>query len=127
MSTFRQRGIPHQVLLHKVDRILLPGAKPPTPAKLNEHMEELKKVMENVKKEIQPGRGDGPEALGEILACSAEKKLGIDTVRCAVLRATGLGRTGKKLSPDEVLVAYPEEAQDDQDFSHGGSVGMNTT
>ena len=46
--------------------------------------------MEEVKKEVQPGNVDGPEALGEILACSAENNLGINAVRCAVLRATGL-------------------------------------
>ena len=128
LSLFRQRGIPHQVLLHKVDKILLPGSKAPTPAKAEKYTEELKTFMENVKKEIQPGRGDGPEALGEILACSAEKRLGIDAVRCAVLRATGFGHVGKKLPLEGVLAPDPEKIlQDGQSaISREGSPEMNS-
>ena len=68
---------------------------------------ELDRICEQMKGKIQPGNGDGPEALGEIVTCSAEatlegKKLGINNVRWAVLAATGLGEEKRKLSPSEM-------------------------
>lgn len=68
---------------------------------------ELDRICEQMKGRIQPGNGDGPEALGEIITCSAEatlegKKLGINNVQWAVLAATGLGEEKRKLSPSEM-------------------------
>ena len=53
----------------------------------------LNRICEEMKDKIQPGRSDGPEALGEIITCSSEaklegKKLGVNGVRWAVLAAT---------------------------------------
>lgn len=65
---------------------------------------------------IQPGRLDGPEALGEIISCSADKRLdkerkfGLDQVRWAVLEAAGLG-VKRRLSPLEVVGQGHEEVE----------------
>ena len=74
---------------------------------MNRNYPELDRICEQMKGKIQPGNGDGPEALGEIVTCSAEatlegKKLGINNVRWAVLAATGLGEEKRKLSPSEM-------------------------
>lgn len=66
---------------------------------------ELERLCLDLKSKIQPGKGDGPEALGEIVTCSGEKalsgkKLGINNVRWAVLAATGLADEKKLLRSD---------------------------
>ena len=78
--------------------------------------------MENMRERIQPGKGDGPEALGEILTCSGERELtrkqtqrweievrndefiGISSVRWAVLVATGFETESKM----DIIVAENE-------------------
>ena len=106
LSLFRQNAISHQVVLSKVDRILFPKFRPSLARMMRNHPE-LDRICEEMKSNIQPGKGDGPEALGEIVTCSAEatlegKKLGINDVRWAVLAATGLGEEKRKLSPSEM-------------------------
>lgn len=103
---FRQNAISHQVLLSKVDRVLFRKSRPSL-ARMERNSPELDRICEQVKGKIQPGDGDGPEALGEIVTCSAEatfegKKLGINNVRWAVLAATGLGEEKRKLLPSEM-------------------------
>ena len=75
---------------------------------------QLEEICRHLKSKIQPGVGDGPEALGEIVTCSAEtalngKKLGIGNVRWAVLAATGLGERKRKLLPSEMLTDTPND------------------
>ncbi|KAF2130593.1 hypothetical protein P153DRAFT_422455 [Dothidotthia symphoricarpi CBS 119687] len=101
LASLRLAGVSHQVILSKVDKIFLP------PARVIKHFngkelsslrpkgtrEGLMQEMQKLKAEIQPPVGGG--ALGEILACSAEtlvdgKRLGIDQVRWAILKAAGL-------------------------------------
>ncbi|MCJ1393239.1 GTP-binding protein [Xylographa bjoerkii] len=103
LALFRHNAIPHQVVLSKVDRILLPSSRSKTIAeeKLAEHAMELQGIVEKIRKQIQP-KNDGPPALGEILTCSADNerwkalssepkgRLGISALRWAVLAATGL-------------------------------------
>jgi GTP-binding protein len=105
LKMLRERAIPHQVVMNKIDRIFL---KSTTRARImSDHMEtrrvQVEKMMQELKKDIQPKR-DGPPALGEILACSgdmgkharyaSEKDgvVGINAIRWAILRATGLDR-----------------------------------
>lgn len=99
LSEFRKYAIPHQVILSKVDRLLFKKADPSV-ALLKRNSQLLDGCVGRLKLQIQPGLGDGPEALGEVLACSATKtlngkKLGINNVRWAVLAATGLSNTGE--------------------------------
>ncbi|KAL6717511.1 hypothetical protein ACLMJK_005426 [Lecanora helva] len=96
LSLFRQNAISHQVILPKIDRVL---AKKPRslPDGMESSVQWLDAIVTKLRPIIQPGKGDGPDALGEIVTCSSEKtvqgtKIGIDNVRWAVLAATGLGR-----------------------------------
>ena len=100
LSLFRHNAISHQIILSKVDRILFPKSNPSV-ACMERNAPGLARICEEMKIKIQPGKGDGPEALGEITACSAEatlggKKLGINEVRWAILVATGFGEERRK-------------------------------
>ncbi len=112
LALFRQNAIPHQVILSKVDRIVWPGPKLPTAAKLEGRALELRSIVEHVRGKVQPTNNNGPGALGEILTCSAEKslehgkKLGINSIRWAVLVATGLGSQRKNRVPTEFAVDH---------------------
>ena len=71
---------------------------------MEENIHVLTQLCTNLRVKIQPGNGHGPEALGEIVCCSAEttlrgKKLGLENLQWAVLRATGLGEEKKKIVP----------------------------
>ncbi len=70
---------------------------------MERNVPQLDALVAELKKMIQPGRGDGPEALGEIVTCSGEKtldgtKVGINNVRWAVLAATGFGEAKRRIS-----------------------------
>ena len=113
LSSFRQNAVSHQIILSKVDRILFRKSRPSV-ARIERNFPELDRICEQVKGKIQPGNGDGPEALGEIVTCSAEatlegKKLGINNVRWAVLAATGLGVDKRKLLPSEMSTDIPND------------------
>ena len=119
LAQLRRNGISHQIILSKVDRILLPGSKPPSKSKLESNIRELDRIYLEIRAKIQPGKLDGPEALGEIISCSAEKSLergrrpGMNQVRWAVLAATGLNLEKTRLPPtafakDEMTPAEDE-------------------
>lgn len=113
LSLFRQNAISHQIILSKVDRVLF-GKSRPSIVRMERNSPELDRICEQLKGKIQPGNGDGPEALGEIVTCSAEatldgKKLGINNVRWAVLAATGLGDEKRKLLPSEMSTDGPKD------------------
>ncbi|MCJ1246369.1 GTP-binding protein [Trapelia coarctata] len=105
LKLFRHNSVPHQVILSKVDRILLPKSTKRNIAedKFKENVASLKDIVQRIREKIQP-KNDGPPALGEILTVSAENerwkalspktrgKLGIHAVRWAVLVATGLNQ-----------------------------------
>ncbi|KAJ9657186.1 hypothetical protein H2201_008267 [Coniosporium apollinis] len=96
LTLLRENGVPHQVILSKVDKLISPGSKLPSPDKLATNLQKLRTLCEETRKVIQPPGYRGPVALGEVLTCSAEKsieagkKLGIDGIRWAVLQAAGL-------------------------------------
>ena len=108
LSQFRQNAIPHQIILSKVDRVLFPEGKP-SKAGIRRHFHDLERIFKNMKDHVQPGKGDGPEALGEIITCSGQanlagKKFGINNVRWAVLVATGLADKKKILVRSDLVV-----------------------
>jgi GTP-binding protein len=103
LAQLRLAGVSHQVILSKLDKIFIPPAKNIThvdpKSRLNQSLapkgslENVRAVMEAVKKDIKPDRGAG--ALGELLGVSAEvkvngRRLGIDAVRASVLNAVGI-------------------------------------
>ena len=112
LALFRQNAVPHQVILSKVDRNVWPGPKLPSAAKLERGALELRNIMMRMRAKVQPASNDGPGALGEILSCSAEKslehgkKLGINSIRWAVLAATGLGSQRKNHVPAEIAIDH---------------------
>jgi GTP-binding protein len=107
LASLRLAGVSHQVILSKMDKVYIPKAKDIKQfnnkkgyrLKPKGTVEALRAEMEKLKPEIKPPVGGG--ALGEMLACSSEtlvdgRRLGIDHVRYAVLKAVGLDRTQKK-------------------------------
>lgn len=121
ISLLRENAISHQIILSKVDRILLPGQrkKIPTENKRQQTSDQLRELFEDMRAKIQPGNKDRPEALGEIIACSGERsfkphgqKLGINNVRWAVLAATGLGDKVRKVSLSKLLTPATEQETD---------------
>jgi GTP-binding protein len=106
LEMLRQRAISHQVIVSKVDKVLIPvksGESHKAMVKkgvTGENVDRLRKLLEELKPIVQPpvieGQGtQGPGALGEILTCSAETfvkggtPLGVSAIRWAVLAATG--------------------------------------
>jgi GTP-binding protein len=107
LASLRLAGVSHQVVLSKLDKLYIPKAKEikrfdgkvMQKLKAKGTVEALRKNMEGLKNEIKPPVGGG--ALGEILGVSAEtlvdgRRLGIDHVRFAVLKAAGLDAGLKK-------------------------------
>jgi len=99
LTHLRRRGISHQVILSKADKLLHPGAKWPGPQKLNKGLLQLKDLCSSIQRRLDAEAGDGRKIATDILCCSAEKgvnkedrhhKIGIDEVRWAVISACGL-------------------------------------
>ncbi len=101
LASLRLAGVSHQIILSKIDKVYIPPAreikrydgKALVRLRSKGVLEDVDRVFDKVRKDIQPAVGGG--ALGEILACSAEtrvdgKRMGIDHVRYAVLKAVGL-------------------------------------
>jgi len=99
LTHLRRQGISHQVVLSKVDKLLYPSAKPPSPQRLSSNLFKLKDLCGGIRRRLNEEAGDGRDSMLDILCCSAEKgldeknkhrKLGVDEVRWAVLSACGL-------------------------------------
>lgn len=99
LASLRLAGVSHQVVLSKMDKLYIPkaseikkvgkGVKMKSKGTVKGLREEMRKLLP----EIAPPHGGA--ALGEILACSSEtlvegKRLGVEDVRFAVLKAVGL-------------------------------------
>lgn len=114
LDMLRQHGIAHQVVLSKIDKVLMPRGKVSADG-IAKNMHKLGQLFEETKKRIVPEQRWGPRALEDVITCSAEKdvpmgsgnKLGIDNLRWAVLSATGLDcdREGNKKRIDYEMQA----------------------
>lgn len=124
LAFFRQRGVSHQVVLSKADRIVY--RKGDSPAKLEKGFAALDEIYKNVRGVIQPGTKEGPEALGEVIAVSADpvgkgKRFGVDELRWAVLAATGMAegvgaarkRRVGEVRTEELLVPRGQRSMDE--------------
>jgi GTP-binding protein len=107
LASLRLSGVSHQIILSKLDKLYIPKAKEikrfdgKSLKRLSAKgtVTGLRMAMEKLKPDIQPPVGGG--ALGEIIGVSAEtlvdgKRLGIDHVRFAVLKAAGLDQKFQK-------------------------------
>lgn len=125
LKELRRNGVSHQVILSKVDRILLPGSRTPSISSLHQYTLKLDEIYQNIRAKIQPGKLDGPEALGEIISCSATKSLergrrpGINQVRWAILAATGLNIPNRTFR--ETNVTEGRTTSDDDEIPSGRS------
>ncbi|KAL2814840.1 P-loop containing nucleoside triphosphate hydrolase protein [Aspergillus cavernicola] len=100
LGLFRQYAIPHQILLSKVDKLLIKKKSKPSSVPSAEKLTSLRAKLQRLKPTIQPdGRTEGPGALGEILTCSTQpplgegRFLGISSIRWAILSAAGFDGT----------------------------------
>lgn len=73
LAMLRHAGVPHQVVLSKVDRALLPrrAGRALRQAELERRADQLRRVFEALRAEVQPGKRK-PGAFGQIIACAAE-------------------------------------------------------
>ncbi|KAF3050425.1 hypothetical protein E8E11_007103 [Didymella keratinophila] len=122
LASLRLAGVSHQVVLSKMDKLYIPkaaeikkvgkGAKMKSKGSVTGFREKMRALLP----EIAPPHGGA--ALGEILACSSEtlvdgKRLGIEDVRFAVLKAVGLegeerkGFTESKKKKKKVVEMQP--------------------
>ncbi|KAJ0425175.1 P-loop containing nucleoside triphosphate hydrolase protein [Aspergillus carlsbadensis] len=100
LNLFRQYAIPHQIILSKVDKVLVANTAKPTSVPTAQKLAKLRANLERLRPVIQPvGRNEGPGALGELLTCSSQVQLapgqflGVSAVRWAILSAAGLDGT----------------------------------
>lgn len=119
LSLIKDIGIPYQVVLSKADKIVFPGSRTPSPEALEARLAYLRRTMDSVKAAVQPDSEDDGGAVGEVIACSAEKwiegkRMGIDAVRFAMLRAAGLEYQSSKRFAGPVDIVPHEEI-----FQHG--------
>lgn len=122
LASLRLAGVSHQVVLSKMDKLYIPKASEVKKVGKGVKMKSKGSVMGFREKtrallpEIAPPHGGA--ALGEILACSSEtlvdgKRLGIEDVRFAVLKAVGLegeerkGFTESKKKKKKAVDAQP--------------------
>ena len=120
LGLIKKIGIPYQVVLSKADKIVFPGSRKPSPEALEARLADLRRTMESVKDAVQPNTEEDGGAVGEVIACSSEKwiegkRMGIDAVRFATLRAAGLEfRPKNNLAKPADIVSYEEI------FGYGG-------
>lgn len=99
LASLRLAGVSHQVVLSKMDKLYIPKATEikrvgkGVKMKSKGTVQGMRAKMKALLPEIAPPHGGA--ALGEILACSSEtlvdgKRLGVEDVRFAVLKAVGL-------------------------------------
>ncbi|EPE33913.1 P-loop containing nucleoside triphosphate hydrolase [Glarea lozoyensis ATCC 20868] len=108
LALFQEHSVPYQIVLSKADRIIFPDNRKPSPEVLALRLAALRKTMETIKDEVEPDPEGDLLATGEVIACSSEKwvgakRMGIDAVRFAMLRAAGL-----ELKP-KITLAKPTE------------------
>ncbi|KAI4847614.1 hypothetical protein E4T44_04415 [Aureobasidium sp. EXF-8845] len=102
LQHFEMQGIPYQIILSKVDRIVMTDSKVPGAEKLGRQVAKLDKIYEEVEEQLGSLDQGKRRKKRDILAASAEKqikglqgwgggaKIGIEAVRWAVLKACGL-------------------------------------
>ena len=123
LGMLRQHAISHQVVLSKVDRVVCGGSRTPNDDQLRARSDSLREICGNIRKEIQPIDSEGPVALGELVACSAEKsvdgkRIGINNLRWAVLTATGLDNRSTGASMPLLTPASNEHSDRNREEGH---------
>lgn len=110
LATLSLAGVSHQIILSKMDKVYVPEGRDVVQyqgvrkyqLKPKGSVQALHAKMEKLQPEIQPAAGGG--AVGELIACSSEtfidgRRLGLDHVRYAILKAAGLDRVKHRHTP----------------------------
>jgi len=113
LALFQEHSIPFQIVLAKADKILLPGSRYPSQQALDGRFANLREYMDAVREVLSDLELEQTE-VGEVLACSSEKRvegrlLGIDAVRFAMLSAVGLESKDRSSLPAAVEVVAFED------------------
>jgi GTP-binding protein len=98
LSLFRRYAIPHQIIISKVDKVLGKKQKQVKTGVSTIGLQRLQEMLQGLREAVQPDIrvSEGPGALGELITCSADIKvgpgraLGVDAVRWAILSAAGI-------------------------------------
>ena len=95
VQMLRELVVPYQVVLSKVDRVLFDGGRVPSEGLLKGRLEGLMGRMEDIRELVKLETEEDGGSVGEVIACSAERRvegklLGIDALRFAMLYAAGL-------------------------------------
>lgn len=96
------------------------GPRTPNDQQLQVRSENLRKICEDIRRDIQPSDSDMPVALGELIACSAEKsingkRLGVNHLRWAVLAATATHSPERTASTKLLTHAQSGQSNTNQD------------
>ena len=113
-------AVPYQVVLSKVDRVLFDGTRVPSDKALDGRLIVLRRRMEEIRELVRLETEEDGGSVGEVIACSAEKRaegklLGIDALRFAMLHAAGL-----ELIPNVKLAAPVEVVPFEEIFGKDG-------
>ena len=99
LTDLRRRGLSHQIVLSKVDKVIYPKTKPPGPQELHERLQRLRNQCEQMHQVLNDETGDQIIGTSDILCTSSEKsldmfsrhrKIGIDELRWAIVSACGM-------------------------------------
>lgn len=99
LTHLRRKGISHQIVLSKVDKLLYSNTKAPGPQRLHNKLLQLRELCASIRQRLDDETEDSKQTTGDILCCSAERslddrqpnrKLGVDEIRWAVLSACGM-------------------------------------
>jgi GTP-binding protein len=130
LKHFEDNAIPYQVILSKVDKIVMTDSHSPSAEKLTRMVKKLDKVYEQVEADFRKlDQGSRPKKR-DILAASAEKqlkrlqgwgggvKIGVDAVRWAVLKSCGLDcdDQGNRRVVQDIEIQGEEEADDEEKY-----------
>ncbi|KAL2076063.1 hypothetical protein VTL71DRAFT_1006 [Oculimacula yallundae] len=113
LGLFKSQGIPYQVILSKVDKVLFGKGKPGRNVR-PENLAALQRKMQEVKDAVQPDTEEDGGVVGEVLACSSQisiggKRPGINAIRYAMLQAVGLEmKPVVKLAQAQEIVSFEE-------------------
>jgi len=114
LGYFLENEIPHQIVLSKVDKIILPSSNNPWWGVIEKKLEKLQEIMDGLEEELGEDHTDSTCFHGQLYACSAEKawggkKLGVEGVQFAILTAAGMElKEAVKTTAQEEIVPYDE-------------------
>jgi GTP-binding protein len=131
LEQLRTDGIPHQVVVSKIDRVLIKkGMKPPlTEAKFATRKDSIIETLEDIKAQVFEHVGRGPPPFGQLIGVSGENlkfshlskdyhgALGIDPLRWSILVATGFTPRKQELKKQRQNAIPDKTAEIESEFA----------